>query len=148
VTDDRPSAAASTRAGSRRVPRGAGAPGANRGAELGRHAEQIAADYLQSRGLRILARNYRRRNGELDIVARADDVLAIVEVRTRSSDAFGGAAASIDGWKRHKIIRATQQLLQQQRELADLRVRFDVIVVHEADGTHPRVEWIQHAFDV
>jgi putative endonuclease len=147
VTDDHPSGAASTRAGSRKAHKGAGTAAADRRAELGRHAEQIATDYLQSRGLRILTRNYRRRNGELDIVARADDVLAVVEVRTRSSDAFGGAAASIDGWKRHKIIRATQQLLQQHRELADLRVRFDVIVVHDADRAHPRVEWIQHAFD-
>jgi putative endonuclease len=116
-------------------------------AELGKTAEDIAAEHLRRQGLEVLTRNYRRRNGELDIVARVGDVLAIVEVRTRSSELFGGAAASIDGWKRHKIIRATQQLLQQQRELARLRVRFDVIVVHDAGSAHPRVEWIQHAFD-
>jgi putative endonuclease len=116
-------------------------------ASLGRTAEQIAAEHLQRQGMEVLTRNFRRRNGELDIVARAGEVLAIVEVRTRSSDAFGGAAASIDGWKRHKIIRAAQQLLQQERELAKLRVRFDVIVVHDADSAQPRVEWIQHAFE-
>jgi putative endonuclease len=116
-------------------------------ATLGRTAEEIAAEHLRSHGLEVLRRNFRRRNGELDIVARAGEVLAIVEVRTRSSDVFGGAAASIDGWKRHKIIRAAQQLLQQERELAKLRVRFDVIVVHDAHSAQPRVEWIQHAFD-
>ncbi len=116
-------------------------------AELGRSAEDIAAEHRRRHGLEIVARNYRRRSGELDIVARAVDVLAIVEVRTRSSDSFGGAAASIDGWKRHKIIRAAQQLLQQKRELARLRVRFDVIVVHDAASGTPRVEWIQHAFE-
>jgi putative endonuclease len=116
-------------------------------AELGKTAEDIAAEHLRRQGLEVLTRNYRRRNGELDIVARVGDVLAIVEVRTRSTELFGGAAASIDGWKRHKIIRATQQLLQQRQELARLRVRFDVIVVHDAAGAHPRVEWIQHAFD-
>lgn len=116
-------------------------------AELGRSAEDIAADHLQAQGLEILKRNFRRRNGELDIVARAGEVLAIVEVRTRSSETFGGAAASVDGWKRHKIIRAAQQLLQQEHSLAKLRVRFDVIVVHGADGDAPRVEWIKHAFD-
>jgi putative endonuclease len=116
-------------------------------AELGRSAEDIAADHLRSHGLEVVARNYRRRNGELDIVARMGDVLAIVEVRTRSSDTFGGAAESIDGWKRHKIIRCAEQLLQQQKDLARLRVRFDVIVVHDAASAHPRVEWIKHAFD-
>lgn len=116
-------------------------------AALGRSAEDIAAEHLRRHGLEVLTRNYRRRNGELDIVARIGDVLAIVEVRTRSSDTYGGAAESIDGWKRHKIIRATQQLLQGQKELARLRVRFDVIVVHDAAGKEPRVKWIQHAFD-
>ncbi|MEJ1960386.1 MAG: YraN family protein [Gammaproteobacteria bacterium] len=48
----------------------------------------------------MLLRNYRRRSGELDLVARDGDVLIVVEVRTRSTETFGGAAASIDGWKR------------------------------------------------
>jgi putative endonuclease len=116
-------------------------------ADLGKSAEDIAAEHLRRHGLEVLTRNFRRRNGEIDIVARAGEVLAIVEVRTRSSEVFGGAAASIDGWKRHKIIRATEQLLQQKKDLARLRVRFDVIVVHGADGAQPTVEWIQHAFD-
>jgi putative endonuclease len=116
-------------------------------AELGKSAEDIAAEHLQGQGLEVIARNYRRRNGEIDIIARAGEVLAIVEVRTRSTDHFGGAAESIDGWKRHKIIRCAEQLLQQQKHLARLRVRFDVIVVHDAGGGAPRVEWIKHAFD-
>jgi putative endonuclease len=113
----------------------------------GKRAEDIAAQFLQSQGLEVLARNYRRRSGELDVVARAGDVLVIVEVRTRSSESYGGAAASIDGWKRHKIIRAAHQLLQQHQELARLRARFDVIIVHEPEAAQPRVEWIRHAFE-
>jgi putative endonuclease len=70
------------------------------------------------------------------------DVLVVAEVRTRSNQRFGGAAASVDFFKQRKIIRATQQLLQQHKELAQLRVRFDVLVIHENN----RVEWIQHAF--
>jgi putative endonuclease len=115
--------------------------------ELGRSAEDIAAEHLQREGLEVVARNYRRRNGELDIVARMGDVLAIVEVRTRSSNSFGSAAESIDGWKRHKIVRCAEQLLQQEKHLARLRVRFDVIVVYDAGGGEPRIEWIKHAFD-
>ena len=116
-------------------------------AVLGRSAEDLAADFLAEHGLTVLLRNYRRRGGELDLVAQDGDVLVVAEVRTRSTDEFGGAAASVDGWKQHKIVRATTQLLQQRKELARLRVRFDVLVVRGADGEHPTVEWLRHAFE-
>src|ERR1700749_833539 len=96
---------------------------------LGARAEQIALEYLQGRGLTILERNFRRRLGEIDLVALDSGVLVIAEVRTRSSLAFGGAAASIDGRKQRRIVRAAQQLLQTHRDYAALPVRFDVIVV-------------------
>ena len=111
-------------------------------AAVGRSAEDIACHFLEQQGLTLLMRNYRRRSGELDIVASDGDVLVIGEVRTRSSDEFGGAAASVDGWKQHKIIRAATQLLQAKPELAKMRVRFDVLVVRGKD-----VEWIKHAFE-
>jgi putative endonuclease len=113
---------------------------------IGQAAENIAADFLRAKGLEILERNYLRRLGELDIVARDGDVLVIAEVRTRASDRFGGAAASVDPRKQQRIIRAASQLLQQRRDLASLRVRFDVIAVLDMDRETPRVEWIQHAF--
>ena len=116
-------------------------------ATIGRSAEDVAADFLTGHGLTVLLRNYRRRSGELDLVAREGDVLVVAEVRTRSTEEFGGAAASVDGWKQHKIIRATLQLLQQRKDLAQLRVRFDVIVVRGADGQRPTVEWLKHAFE-
>jgi putative endonuclease len=114
---------------------------------LGRTAEDVAADFLTEHGLSVLLRNYRRRSGELDLVARDGDILIVAEVRTRSTEEFGGAAASVDGWKQRKIIRATMQLLQQRKDFAQLRVRFDVIVVRGADGAQPTVEWLKHAFE-
>lgn len=113
---------------------------------LGAAAEQIAAEFLRAQGLEILERNFLRRLGELDIIARDGDVLVIAEVRTRSSDRFGGAAASVDSRKQARLIRAAHQLLQQRRELSKLRVRFDVLVVVEVGDDNPRVEWIRHAF--
>ena len=113
---------------------------------LGAAAEQIAAEYLRAQGLEILDRNFRRRLGELDIIARDGDVLVIAEVRTRSSDRFGGAAASVDSGKQTRLIRAAHQLLQQRRELSKLRVRFDVLVVAEVGRETMRVEWLRHAF--
>ncbi len=113
---------------------------------VGAAAENIAADFLRDKGLEILERNYLRRLGELDIVARDGDVLVIVEVRTRASDRYGGAAASVDARKQQRLIRATSLLLQQRKDLARLRVRFDVVAVLEMDREKPRVEWIRHAF--
>ena len=62
---------------------------------LGNEAERIAAQFFAAQGLTLVARNFRRRLGELDLIARCGDVLVIAEVRTRSSNAYGGAAASI-----------------------------------------------------
>jgi putative endonuclease len=114
---------------------------------LGNRAEDAAASYLQAQGARILLRNFRCRCGELDIVAQlGEDELAIVEVRTRSSQAYGGAAASVDAGKRQRLIRAASRLLQQRKDLARLRARFDVIVVCDPFADAPRIEWIKHAF--
>lgn len=112
--------------------------------EIGASAEQRAADFLQTAGFRILLRNYRCRTGELDIVARDGRLLVIAEVRLRSSDRFGGAAASITWKKRRRIVRASRHLLGVHRELAALPVRFDVLVVHR--DARP-VEWLKAAFD-
>ncbi|HTV77924.1 MAG TPA: YraN family protein [Steroidobacteraceae bacterium] len=114
---------------------------------LGARAEQLALEYLQARGLTILERNYRRRLGEIDLVARDGDVLVIAEVRTRSSGAFGGAAASVDGRKQRRIIRASAQLLQRQPAYAALPVRFDVLIVTGVAAGTPRVQWLRHAFE-
>lgn len=113
---------------------------------LGARAEQLALQYLQERGLTILERNFRRRLGEIDLVALDHGVLVIAEVRTRSSNAFGGAAASIDARKQRRIIRAAAQLLQQHRDYAALPVRFDVLIVSAPESTAPQVQWLRHAF--
>jgi putative endonuclease len=115
--------------------------------QRGQRAEALAAQYLRAAGCEILQCNFRRRLGELDIVARARGVLVIAEVRTRSSRGYGGAAASVTRAKQRRITRAAQQLLQQRRDLAALPVRFDVIVVKDPEGPSAAIEWIQHAFE-
>ena len=115
--------------------------------QSGRRAEELAAEFLCAHGFEILHRNYLRRLGELDLIARRAQLLVIAEVRTRASGAFGGAAASVDRRKQRRIIRAASQLLQQRADLAQLPVRFDVIVVRDPHGEAPRIEWIQHAFE-
>jgi len=115
--------------------------------QSGRRAEEVAADFLHAAGYEILERNYCRRVGELDIVARRAGVLVVAEVRTRASDVYGGAAASVTPVKRRRIVRAAAALLQRRAELARLPVRFDVLVVTAPHGPAPSVEWIQHAFE-
>jgi putative endonuclease len=110
--------------------------------ETGSRAENSASAFLQSQGFSIVARNFLRRVGELDIVARAGDLLVIAEVRTRASDEYGGAAASIGRAKQKRIAATTGLLLQRHPELRRCRVRFDVIVVR--DGS---IEWLKHAFE-
>jgi putative endonuclease len=114
----------------------------------GKRAEDLAAEFLCARGCQILERNYRRRLGELDLIARQGGVLVIAEVRTRAHTAWGGAAASVDRRKRRRITRAAMQLLQERAELSRLPVRFDVLVVCDLDGPEPRIEWIRHAFEM
>jgi putative endonuclease len=112
--------------------------------QIGRDAEQRAADFLQARGLEILLRNYRCRSGELDIVARGAQLLVIAEVRCRARSDYGGAAASVDCWKQRRIVRAARHLLMRQRALAQLPARFDVLVVPPRDAGE--IEWLQAAF--
>jgi putative endonuclease len=114
--------------------------------EKGKRAEELAAQFLREAGCEILLCNFRRRLGELDIVARHEGVLLLAEVRTRAISAYGGAAASVDRRKQQRLARAASQLLQQRRDLAVLPVRFDVIVVTDPDSSRPGIEWIQHAF--
>jgi putative endonuclease len=115
--------------------------------QSGRRAEDLAAEFLRARGCQILERNYRRRLGELDLIAREGGVLVIAEVRTRAHARFGSAAASVDRRKQQRITRAAAQLLQQRADLARLPVRFDVLVVSDLGAPKPRIEWIRHAFE-
>jgi putative endonuclease len=108
---------------------------------IGKSAEDVAVRFLESHGLTILLRNYYGRVGELDIVARDEHTLVVVEVRMRSNARFGGAAASVGWRKQEKIRRATALLIHQRKDLAQLPVRFDVIAM----GPHG-LEWIKHAF--
>ena len=113
---------------------------------IGQRAEDIAAEFLRAQGLQILERNYRRRLGELDIIAKDGDVLIIAEVRTRASDRYGGAAASVDGRKQQRLVRAAAQLLQQRKDFSHFRVRFDVLAVSGTVVGSPKVQWLQHVF--
>ena len=107
----------------------------------GKDAEARAARYLEARGLHIVERNYRSRYGEIDLIARDGVTLVFVEVRARSSNAFGGAAASITAAKRQKLTRTALHYLAGAGRTP--RCRFDAVLLAGDDGP---VEWIRDAF--
>lgn len=107
-------------------------------------AEDRALAYLQGRGLRLVARNYRtpgRGGGEIDLIMREPGgTVVFVEVRQRAGRGFGGAAASVGPVKQRRIVFAARHFLM--RMAAPPPCRFDVVSVEGA-----RIEWLQAAFD-
>ena len=114
---------------------------------LGRAAEAAAARHLERSGYRILTANFRAKCGELDLVAEDDGVLAIIEVRYRASDRYGGGAASITHAKRSRIVRAAKFLLATHPPLAKLPARFDVVEV-SGSADDFRCDLIRGAFSL
>ena len=105
-------------------------------------AEDLAAEFLRRQGLILVARNYRCRFGEVDLILREGEVMVFVEVRLRTSEQYGGGAASVDARKQHKLVHAAQHYLG-ARGRAPL-CRFDVIVLRALDAN--AIDWIKDAF--
>ncbi|MDD3884370.1 MAG: YraN family protein [Gallionella sp.] len=109
----------------------------------GAAAEQYAADFLIHEGLLLVARNYRSRFGEIDLIMRDGDTLVFVEVRLRRNARFGGAAASIDPRKQRRLILTAQGYLARLPKIPPCR--FDAILLDNAQGRAP--EWLKNAFE-
>ena len=109
---------------------------------LGQQYEQLAADYLQRKGLSLIAQNYQCKAGEIDLIMRDGQTLVFIEVKYRASTAFGGAAAAVTRAKQQKLLRACRWYLQQQR-LSDHACRLDVLAI---EGQIPyEYQWIKNA---
>lgn len=108
----------------------------------GQAAEALALQFLQQRGLKLIAQNYRCRFGEIDLVMRDGATVVFTEVRLRTSNAFGGAAASVTAQKQRKIVLAARHYLSELKHAPTCR--FDVTLLD--DMNVDRVEWIKNAF--
>ena len=102
-------------------------------------AEGIGAEFLERQGLRVIARNYRCRFGEIDLIATDRDTLVFVEVRMRKSGAFGGAIASIDRTKQKKLLLTARHYLS--RLAREPISRFDALLLDALDAN--RIEWLK-----
>lgn len=107
----------------------------------GARAEALAACFLAARGLRVLARNFRVRGGEIDLVCDDGGTLVFVEVRLRRHSDFGGAAASITKTKRQRLLLAARHYLV-LRPMA--RCRFDCLLLSALDESS--IRWLRDAF--
>ncbi len=112
---------------------------------LGKMGEDLACRELEGRGYAIIARRYRSRSGEIDIVARDGDTIVFVEVKARENRAFGDAAEAVTGVKQRKIVQLAVEYLM-RHHLANRPCRFDVVSIHFDDG-RPAIELFQNAFD-
>ena len=108
---------------------------------IGRDAEARAEDMLIRAGLQPVARNYRCRGGEIDLIMRDGEHLVFVEVRYRSHAGYGGAASSIDHRKQRRLLLAAGRYLQTSRWSGPCR--FDVVTFDKGRGE----TWIRNAFD-
>jgi putative endonuclease len=107
----------------------------------------MARRYLETKGWRILAQNWRCRMGELDLVALDGNCVVFVEVRTRQSARFGTAAESVDWRKQKKVRQVAVAYLSSNRVFCAHRFRFDMISIQMPEnGQAPVLEHIENAF--
>jgi putative endonuclease len=112
---------------------------------LGREGEDRAARFLIDQGYKILERNYRTRSGEIDLIALHNGEVVFVEVKTRTSTAFGSPELAVTPQKQRKMIKAALGYIK-YKGLHQVPCRFDVVAICPA--TDPGVELIQNAFEM
>jgi putative endonuclease len=112
---------------------------------LGLRGESLAIVCLEQAGMIVLARRFRTRHGELDVVALDGETLVFVEVRARTRAAVVAPAATVTWRKQRQVTAMASVFLHMHREHARLRCRFDVVAV-DAGTAPPRVTWFRDAF--
>lgn len=111
----------------------------------GADAEQLALDYLQKQGWLLLYANYRSKFGEIDLIVQQGQTLLFVEVKQRSSAAYGTAQAMVTTTKQQKIILTSQYFLQQHPHYQKFHLRYDVIAINTAQSD-VQITWLPNAF--
>ena len=109
--------------------------------ETGKKGEEQAIAFLKKNGYEILETNWRYKKLEIDIIAKKDDFLVIIEVKTRKNDVFGAPEVFVTKPKQSKIIRATHQFILQSA--LEYEVRFDIVAINNQNG---QIEHIERAF--
>ena len=114
--------------------------------ELGDGRELLACGYLEEQGAHILERNFRCRQGEIDIIAKDGAYLCFVEVKYRSDDRFGQPQEAVGIIKQKRICKVSNFYLYSKYKSSDIPVRYDVVAISQSDGILT-FKWIKNAFD-
>ena len=111
--------------------------------ELGKKGEQMAVDYLKAKGYEILNRNYRFDKAEVDIIARQNETLAIIEVKTRTNTDFGNPQDFVKPKQIQRLVKAVDEYVTVNN--LDVEVRFDIIAIVK-NGKNYDIEHLEDAF--
>ncbi len=113
---------------------------------LGDSGERVAALYLEERGMRIIARNVRTREGEIDLIVQEGDALAFVEVKTRRGTKYGAPEEAVTPRKQLQLVRLAETFLSGEPELANRDWRIDVVAIElDRTGKVIRINHIKNA---
>jgi putative endonuclease len=122
--------------------------------QIGNTAEKLALDYLQSQGLKLVARNFACKFGEIDLVMQHNDVLVFVEVRYRKHQQYGTGAESVDYRKQQKILKSAEFFLQQNPKYKRNSCRVDVMSIgpntcnsNSGSLKETEIHWIANAIE-
>jgi len=114
-------------------------------AQFGRWAETLAGNYLKKNGMKILAKNYRTKSGELDLIARDKETIVFIEVKA-ARDVDAEPELKVNQSKRRKIIQAAKNYIA-SRNLYDSPSRFDIVTVQYNEKGEPQIQHEENAFD-
>ena len=114
--------------------------------ELGKKGEDLALRFLKKNGYRIFERNYVCKMGEVDIIAKEKDTLVFIEVKTRTSTAFGPPQLAVNSAKQMQLSKVALYFLK-EKGIEDVKARFDVVAIL-LGPKGPEIELIRDAFDV
>lgn len=112
-------------------------------AEIGKHGEQLAKQFLLNKGLDLVEQNYQTKTGEIDLIMQDADIVVFVEVRLRSNTRFGEGLETVVQHKQTKLLRAATQYLLDTDQYERVFCRFDIISI---DGQQ-QISWIKDAFE-
>lgn len=113
--------------------------------EIGTKAEQLAQDYLESKGLNFLDKNVSCRQGEIDLVMLEKQFIVFVEVKYRKNNSFSAIQESVGYAKQMRLIHTSLFFLQQFPQYTKYQSRFDVVLITKINNAN-QIEWISNAF--
>ena len=114
--------------------------------DFGKESENLAVEFLEKKGYKILVKNYRYLKAEIDIIAETENQIIIVEVKARSTDTFLSPEEAVNKKKIRLLISATSHFLEENE--IDKEARFDIITILPNEENQFQIKHIENAFDI